>query len=151
MSGKKITIPAKTGKPAASADIADQWIQAGREGGARPVHEEHEEPMQRLALDLPKRLHRAIKVQASKEGTTMAKLLRQILEQHFTTDPEERRKQAEKVFDTESKLIADFMKMMANESDLQKRELLKVHLAIASQRQEEARQVIEEAGHNSYG
>ena len=100
--------------------------------------------MQRLALDLPKRLHRAIKVQASKEGTTMAKLLRQLLEQHFPTDPEERLKQAEKVFDTESKLIAELMKMMANESDPLKRELIRGHLAIAVQRQEEARQEIEE-------
>jgi hypothetical protein len=141
MSGKKITIPPKVGRPEPSQDVGDQWVKAGREE-PRPVPED-QEPMQRLALDLPKRLHRAIKVQASKEGTTMAKLLRQLLEQHFPTDPEERRKQAEKVFDTESELIAEFERMMANESDPQKRELIRGHLSIAIQRQEEARQEIE--------
>lgn len=43
--------------------------------------------MKRLTLDIPEALHREIKMQAAKEGVTMAEQLRAILEQYYQRTP----------------------------------------------------------------
>lgn len=76
---KKISIPPKSGRM--SGDIGDKWVGLGQE---KPV--EPSEEMQRLALDIPARLHQAIKMRAVQERTTMAKLLRKVLEEKFPNE-----------------------------------------------------------------
>ena len=70
MSAKKVTIP-----PKKSPKKKEQWVNDGKS--------KSEGEIKRLTLDLPEALHKNIKLRAVNEGTTMACLLRSILEEHF--------------------------------------------------------------------
>jgi ParG len=88
MSKKEIRIPKRPGTAATPAD-AEAWINAPRgiEQAAKPeVPVAAEEPMKRLTIDIPERLHIRVKSQCAKRGAKMADEIRALLEQHF---PEE--------------------------------------------------------------
>ena len=68
MTAKKLTIPTKPG--------VEQWVHQQEK---RPSSEK----MKRLTLDIPERLHRAIKLRAVQEGKTIAQQLRTLLEEHY--------------------------------------------------------------------
>lgn len=57
----------------------EQWV-VSRD---LPLEEPESEKMKRLTLDIPQRLHKAIKHRATEEGVTMAELLRALLEEKY--------------------------------------------------------------------
>lgn len=69
-SRKRVPIPQKP--------TADQWVAQGQEPAPPPAP-----PIKRLTLDLPAALHRAIKMRAVEEGTTILALLQALLEQEY--------------------------------------------------------------------
>jgi len=69
-SRKRVLIPQKP--------TADQWVAQGQEPVPPPAV-----PIKRLTLDLPAPLHRAIKMRAVEEGTTILALLQALLEQEY--------------------------------------------------------------------
>ena len=69
-SRKRVPIPQKP--------TADQWVAQGQEPAAPPAA-----PIKRLTLDLPAPLHKAIKMRAVEEGTTILALLQALLEQEY--------------------------------------------------------------------
>jgi predicted DNA binding CopG/RHH family protein len=83
MPAKKVSIGRKPGAEEKPIGI-EEWV-ANREElqAAAPSTENQPEKMKRLTLDIPEKLHRAIKRQAVDEGVTMADLLRSLLEQHY--------------------------------------------------------------------
>ena len=74
MTGKKISIGTKPGKPAATAD-ADAWVESR--------HTDEKEPVKRLTIDIPLSLHRNIKAQCAMRGTKIAEELRELLAQKY--------------------------------------------------------------------
>ena len=68
MTAKNLSIPRKPD--------AEQWVHQADK--AAPS-----EKMKRLTLDIPERLHRAIKVRAAEEGETIAQLLRSLFEERY--------------------------------------------------------------------
>ena len=74
MSRKRVPIPQKP--------TADQWVAQGQEPVPPPAA-----PIKRLTLDLPAPLHRAIKMRAVEEGTTILAMLQALLEQEYGTAP----------------------------------------------------------------
>ena len=71
-SRKRVLIPQKP--------TADQWVaQAPVPPPAAPI--------KRLTLDLPAPLHRAIKMRAVEEGTTILAMLQALLEHEYRTAP----------------------------------------------------------------
>ena len=71
-SRKRVPIPQKP--------TADQWVTQGQEPVPPPAA-----PIKRLTLDLPAPLHRAIKMRAVEEGTTILAMLQALLEQEYGT------------------------------------------------------------------
>lgn len=70
-SRKAIAIPPKPG--------AEQWVRQGAEPApAAPV------TLKRLTLDLPEALHRAIKMRAVEEGSSIVEMLRGLLEREYS-------------------------------------------------------------------
>lgn len=69
-SRKRVLIPQKP--------TADQWVAQGQEPAPPPAT-----PIKRLTLDLPAPLHRAIKMRAVEEGTTILAMLQALLEQEY--------------------------------------------------------------------
>ncbi len=67
---KRVQIPQKP--------TADQWVAQGQEPAPPPAA-----PIKRLTLDLPAPLHRAIKMRAVEEGTTILAMLQALLEQEY--------------------------------------------------------------------
>jgi len=82
MSAKKVNI---TKKP--TAKDVDEWVtsqEAEREranSAAKKTRAKKKVPMKRLTLDIPEKLHKKLKIQAAKEGRTMADIIREILEE----------------------------------------------------------------------
>ena len=70
MSRKRVPIPQKP--------TADQWVAQGQDPEPPPAA-----PIKRLTLDLPAPLHRAIKMRAVEEGTTILAMLQALLEQEY--------------------------------------------------------------------
>lgn len=52
--------------------------------------------MKRLTLDLPEELHRVIKINAAKEGMTMAEKLRALLSDYYGLNAQARKPDGEK-------------------------------------------------------
>lgn len=77
MAGKKVEFGKKPGKGNSSTAEVEHWV------AARELPEPEAEKMKRLTLDIPQRLHKAIKHQATEEGVTMAELLRALLEEKY--------------------------------------------------------------------
>jgi hypothetical protein len=73
-SRKRVPIPQKP--------TADQWVAQGQDPEPQPAA-----PIKRLTLDLPAPLHRAIKMRAVEEGTTILAMLQALLEQEYATAP----------------------------------------------------------------
>ena len=71
-SRKRVPIPQKP--------TADQWVAQGQDPEPPPAA-----PIKRLTLDLPAPLHRAIKMRAVEEGTTILAMLQALLEQEYGT------------------------------------------------------------------
>ena len=69
-SRKRVPIPQKP--------TADQWVTQGQDPEPPPAA-----PIKRLTLDLPAPLHRAIKMRAVEEGTTILAMLQALLEQEY--------------------------------------------------------------------
>ena len=69
-SRKRVPIPQKP--------TADQWVAQGQDPVPPPAA-----PIKRLTLDLPAPLHRAIKMRAVEEGTTILAMLQALLEQEY--------------------------------------------------------------------
>lgn len=72
-----------------SAADADKWV---RGGGSEPSsaaapatapEPPPREPTRRLTLDIPERLHRAMKIRAATTGVTMLEEVRALLEAHY--------------------------------------------------------------------
>jgi len=83
MPAKKVSIGRKPGAEEKPIGI-EEWVTNREElQAAAPPTENQPEKMKRLTLDIPEKLHRAIKRQAVDEGVTMADLLRSLLEQHY--------------------------------------------------------------------
>lgn len=76
MSTKKIQIGARpTGRPSVPP-AADSWVES-RSNGDLP------EPMKRLTIDVPERLHKAIKTACAMRGTKIADEVRELLLQKY--------------------------------------------------------------------
>lgn len=69
-SRKRVPIPQKP--------TADQWVVQGQDPEPPPAA-----PIKRLTLDLPAPLHKAIKMRAVEEGTTILAMLQALLEQEY--------------------------------------------------------------------
>lgn len=69
-SRKAITIPPKPG--------AEQWVRQGAEPAPPALV-----TLKRLTLDLPEALHRAIKMRAVEEGSSIVEMLRGLLEREY--------------------------------------------------------------------
>lgn len=83
MPSKKVNIGAKpTSQP--KQDI-DDWVKQNRETeitqSESPANEAVE--MKRLTLDIPKKLHTAIKAKAVQDGVSMVDMLRNLLEENY--------------------------------------------------------------------
>lgn len=87
MSAKKVAIKRKP-----TAKDAEDWITSAGEGTVdtsqapaaprkKPASKKKKVPMKRLTLDIPEKLHKKLKVQAAREGRTMADIIREILEE----------------------------------------------------------------------
>jgi predicted HicB family RNase H-like nuclease len=79
MAGKKVEFGKKPSKGNSSTAEVEHWVAARDLPGAEPEPEK----MKRLTLDIPQRLHKAIKHRATEEGVTMADLLRALLEEKY--------------------------------------------------------------------
>ena len=66
--GKKLSIPPKPD--------AEGWVHQQKKKASS-------EKMKRLTLDIPERLHRAIKMKAAEEGVTIAQQLRNLFEKQY--------------------------------------------------------------------
>jgi hypothetical protein len=75
MTGKKVAFGTKPSTKPASTTTAEEWVKNREEAT--------NEPMKRLTLDIPERLHRAIKVSCAGRGTKMAEEIRVLLETHY--------------------------------------------------------------------
>lgn len=82
MPSKKVNFGAK---PQAKPPSVDDWVETRVTPEADEPVEPQEEPekMKRLTLDIPESLHRTIKSRAVVEGTTMADMLRELLEETY--------------------------------------------------------------------
>lgn len=88
--------PDLTQRPSAS-EGADQWVQNGgpsptpaanAAAATSPTPPPPREPTRRLTLDIPERLHRAMKIRAATTGVTMLDEVRALLEVHYNdTNP----------------------------------------------------------------
>jgi ParG len=74
MTGKKVSIGTRptTAKPAS----ADDWVET-RTASTEP------EKMKRLTIDVPESLHRAIKMQCTMNGTSIADEVRELLTEKY--------------------------------------------------------------------
>ncbi len=77
MAGKKVEFSKKPSKDNSLTTEVEHWV------ATRDLPEAEPEKMKRLTLDIPQRLHKAIKHRATEEGVTMAELLRALLEQKY--------------------------------------------------------------------
>jgi predicted HicB family RNase H-like nuclease len=78
MAGKKVEFGKRpSGNPPPPA--VEEWVTSRNLSLAEPEAEK----MKRLTLDIPQRLHKAIKHRATEEGVTMAELLRSLLEERY--------------------------------------------------------------------
>lgn len=59
---------------------ADTWVAQGEE------HPPLRGTLKRLTLDIPQELHKAIKLHAVEDGTTMVEMLRTLLEERYGID-----------------------------------------------------------------
>lgn len=75
-----------------SATDADKWVHGGGEPtpapattatATSPTPPPPREPTRRLTLDIPERLHRAMKIRAATTGVTMLDEVRALLEAHY--------------------------------------------------------------------
>lgn len=76
-----------------SATDADKWVHGGEPTPApsatttatatSPTPPPPREPTRRLTLDIPERLHRAMKIRAATTGVTMLDEVRSLLEAHY--------------------------------------------------------------------
>lgn len=75
-----------------SATDADKWVHAGESSppaapatatATSPTPPPPREPTRRLTLDIPERLHRAMKIRAATTGVTMLDEVRALLEAHY--------------------------------------------------------------------
>lgn len=73
-SRKRVPIPQKP--------TADQWVAQGPAPAPPPAA-----PIKRLTLDLPAPLHKAIKMRAVEEGTTILAMLQALLEHEYGAAP----------------------------------------------------------------
>jgi predicted DNA binding CopG/RHH family protein len=69
-----------------------------KQGSVQPVANDSEKPgkMKRLTLDLPEELHRVIKINAAKEGMTMAEKLRALLSDYYGLSADSRKPDGQK-------------------------------------------------------
>ena len=77
MATKKVAIKKKP-----TAVQADEWVEE-RKAEPQTKTKEVPEELRRFTIDISEQLHRKIKAKAAMEGVTMAKMLRQILENEF--------------------------------------------------------------------
>lgn len=78
-----------------SATDADKWVHGGESTptpvsppvamttATSPTPPPPREPTRRLTLDIPERLHRAMKIRAATTGVTMLEEVRALLETHY--------------------------------------------------------------------
>lgn len=83
--------PNLTGRPSATAADKDKWVHGGDTTttpaatvtATSPTPPPPREPTRRLTLDIPERLHRAMKIRAATTGVTMLDEVRALLETHY--------------------------------------------------------------------
>jgi hypothetical protein len=78
---KKVPFGAKPTAPLPGPRTAEEWVQN------RSVEPMPSEPMKRLTIDVPARLHTRIKVSCSLRGRKIADEVRELLDQHFPEKP----------------------------------------------------------------
>lgn len=78
-----------------SATDADKWVHSGdtttpaaTATATSPTPPPPREPTRRLTLDIPERLHRAMKIRAATTGVTMLEEVRALLEAHYSDTPQ---------------------------------------------------------------
>lgn len=81
MAEKKVSItaPRRSSRARPSAQRAEQWVQ-----------DKAGEPVKRLTIELPARLHARVKAECALRGVKMKDLVRTLLEQECATTPESR-------------------------------------------------------------
>ena len=81
MSAKKVTFASKRPSQSAPATSIDNWV-ANRDADV-PEPAPAQEPMKRLTIDVPLKLHTRIKTTCARRGLRMADEIRDLLESHF--------------------------------------------------------------------
>ncbi len=84
--------PNLTQRPSATAADKDKWVHgsdttttpAATVTTTSPTPPPPREPTRRLTLDIPERLHRAMKIRAATTGVTMLDEVRALLEAHYS-------------------------------------------------------------------
>lgn len=85
--------PNLTQRPSATAADKDKWVHEGDTTTTppaatvtttSPTPPPPREPTRRLTLDIPERLHRAMKIRAATTGVTMLDEVRALLETHYS-------------------------------------------------------------------
>ena len=85
MSTKRLTLNVK-----APARLAEDWINQGTAASGSEPSSKAQVYTARLTLDITADLRKRIKLAALSGGTTVANLLRELLEREFTTSPDRR-------------------------------------------------------------
>jgi len=75
MTVKKIDFGIKPSSKPVATPTAEEWVKSREESAT--------EPAKRLTLDIPERLHRAIKASCAARGTKMVEEIRALLEAHY--------------------------------------------------------------------
>lgn len=85
MSAKKVEIKRKP-----TVKEAEEWVNSGGTEVSKKMGKSLMTPqkrkkvsIKRLTLDIPEKLHRKLKMQAAREGRTMADIVREIMEEKF--------------------------------------------------------------------
>jgi hypothetical protein len=82
---KKVSFGAKKSGGAVTNQI-DAWVESREVNPQAPVPRE---PMKRLTIDVPIKLHKRIKSQCALENLVMADVIRDLLEQRFPAPSEQ--------------------------------------------------------------
>lgn len=78
--------PNLTQRPSATDADKDKWVHGDTittPAATSPTPPPPREPTRRLTLDIPERLHRAMKIRAATTGVTMLDEVRALLEAHY--------------------------------------------------------------------
>lgn len=67
---------------------ADAWVSGGHISTPAPLSERQSssEPSVRMTFDLPKSLHHRVRLRCAEDGTKMATVIRQMLEERFPVE-----------------------------------------------------------------